>query len=78
MGHFPKNVPKKLRVFKRNCACLMTMKVMLKMNNRLHRYDINKPRLRHENKFYQIYNASQYNNGYMYYATPKQHEKLDS
>ena len=56
----------------------MIMKVMLKMNNRLHRYDINKPRLRHENKFYQIYNVSQYNNGYMYYATPKQHEKLDS
>ena len=56
----------------------MTMKVMLKMNNRLHRSDINKPRLRHENKFYQIYNVSQYNNGYMYYATPKQHEKLDS
>ena len=44
----------------------MTMKVMLKMNNRLHRYDINKPRPRHENKFYQIYNVSQYNNGYMY------------
>ena len=24
------------------------------------------------------YTMSQYNNGYMYYATPKQHEKLDS
>ena len=30
---------------------LMTMKMTLKMKNRLHRYDINRPRPRHGNKY---------------------------
>ena len=29
----------------------MTMKTSLEMKNRLHRYYINKPRLRHKNKY---------------------------
>ena len=30
---------------------LMTMKIMLKMKNRSHRYDINRPRLRHGHNY---------------------------
>ena len=30
---------------------LMTMKMTLKMKNRSHRYNINRPRLRHEHKY---------------------------
>ena len=46
------------------------------MNDRLHRYDINRPRLRHGHK-YTKQKMSQYNDGYMNWATPKQHLKLN-
>ena len=42
----------------------MTMNIKLKMKNRSHRYKT-------WTKIYQISNVSQYNDGYMYYATPK-------
>ena len=37
----------------------------MKMKNKSHRYDINKPRPRHE-QYYSKYQASQYDDGYMY------------
>ena len=40
--------------------------------NRSQRYEINKPKPRHGTKSTK-YKMSQYNNGYMYLATPKQH-----
>ena len=38
----------------------------MKWKNRSHRYDINKPRPRHEQKSSVKYQASQYDDGYMY------------
>ena len=38
---------------------------MLKMKNRSHRYDIDRPRPRHGHK-YTKYKMSQYNDGYVY------------
>ena len=52
------------------------MKLNMKMNNRSHRYDINRPRPRHEHKCTQ-YKTSQYNDCYMYQSTPKHHLKLN-
>ena len=43
----------------------MAMKTRLKMKNRLQRYDINRPRIRHSLK-YTKYKISQYNDDYMY------------
>ena len=39
------------------CVCLNEMKVRLKVKNRSHRYDINRPRPRHEPKYtkYKMY-----------------------
>ena len=51
------------------------MKIVLEMKTRSHRYHINRPRPKHGHK-YTNYNMSQYNDGYMYEATPKQHLKL--
>ena len=45
------------------------------MKTRSHRYHINRPRSKHGHK-YTNYNMSQYNDGFMYEATPKQHLKL--
>ena len=52
-------------------------KMMPKMKNRPHRYDINGARLRHGYK-YTKYKVSQYDDGYVQYATPKQYLKLNS
>ena len=43
----------------------MTRKMMLKMKNRSHRYDVNRPRLRHGHK-YTKYKLPQYNDGSMH------------
>ena len=51
------------------------MKIVLEMKTRSHRYHINRPRPKHGHK-YTNYNMSQYNDGFMYEATPKQHLKL--
>ena len=44
----------------------MTTKARLKLKNRSHTYDINRPRPRHGHKYTKFYIMSQYNNGYMY------------
>ena len=54
----------------------MKMKMRLKMKNRSHRYDINRPCPRHGHK-YSKNKMSRYNDGYMSKATPKQHLKLN-
>ena len=43
----------------------MKMKIRLKIKNRSHRYDINRPHSRHGHK-YTKYKMSQCNGGYMY------------
>ena len=49
----------------------------MKVNNRSHRYNINRstPKLGHK---YTKYKVSSYNNAYMYQATLKQHLNLSS
>ena len=55
----------------------MSMTMRLKIKNRSYRYNINIPRSRHGHK-YANYKISHYNNGYVYWATPKQYSKLNS
>ena len=55
---------------------LILMKMTLKMKNKSHRYNINKPRSRYGHK-YSKYKMSQYDDDCMYQATPKQHLKLN-
>ena len=47
----------------------MTMEMKLKMKNRSHRYDINRPLLNMDTSILTIYNVSHYNDGYRYQAT---------
>ena len=48
---------------------IVLMKIKIKTKNRSHRYDINRPRSKHEHK-------SHYDDAYMYQAAPKLHLKL--
>ena len=49
----------------------------MKMKNRSHRYDKNRPRSRYGHKYSNI-KMSQYEDAYMNQATPKQRLKLNS
>ena len=49
----------------------------IKMKNRSHIYNINRPKSRHEHN-YSKYKVSQNDYAYMYQATLKQHLKLNS
>ena len=53
------------------------MKMKMKIKNRSHRYDTNRPSVRHGH-IYSKYKMSHYENAYMYQAMPKQHLKLNS
>ena len=44
----------------------MTMEMRLKMKNRSHRYDINRPLLNMDTNILTIYNVSHYNDDYRY------------
>ena len=54
------------------------MKVKMKMKNRSHRCDINRPSSRHEHKPSKYLKVFRYGDAYMYQATPKQHFNLNS
>ena len=56
----------------------MATKARLKTKNRSHRYGINRPRPGYRYKYTKYKMLSQYNDGYMYQATPKQQLKLNS
>ena len=49
----------------------------VKVKNRLHRHDMNRPSSSNGQK-YSKYKVSHYDDAYMYYVTPKQHLKLRS
>ena len=49
----------------------MTTKTRIKLKNRSHTYNINRHRPRHGHKCTKFYIMPQYNDGYMYQATPK-------
>ena len=58
--------------------CLFSWGYMgIKMKNRSHIYNINRPKSRHEHN-YSKYKVSQNDYAYMYQATLKQHLKLNS
>ena len=50
----------------------------MKMKNRTHKYNINKPRSRHGHKYIKYEKMSQHDDTYMYSVRPKQHSKLKS
>ena len=56
---------------------LIIMKMNMKIKNRSHRFDMNRPWSRHGHK-YNKYKVSQYDDAYMLEGTTKQHLKLNS
>ena len=60
-GDILKNKSKDRRVFTNEIARLIIMKMKKKIKNRLHRYDKNRPKSRHE-----IWKVSQYDDAYKY------------
>ena len=51
IGHIIKNNQKCKSVFIYKTARLIIKKIKMKMKNRSHRYEINRPRSRHEHKY---------------------------
>ena len=65
IGHILRNKQKNKYVCIHEIMRLIIMKMNMKMKNRSHRYNINKPRPSHEQK-YSKYQVSQHDDGYMY------------
>ena len=62
-------INKRTNVLVHEIILLIIVKMKIKTKNRSHRYDINRPRSKHEHK-------SHYDDAYMYQAAPKLHLKL--